>query len=369
MRASPADLLQSAKWKSALIVGLYKTGALHALHGLTQYCEVANDHRGRFRLQRVHKGKYLILAYHRIGTKGAPLFSALPQAVFAEQMRFIKQHYRILSVKQLVQELQDPYAQGQAVAITFDDGYLGTLTEAFPVLEAYQIPATVYLTGEAVETGELAWYDKIFLQFQRAKTTLTLETDGPTSFNLHNHEARLQAAEVVITHLRTVGDNERQKWCARFDKLIPLDTHAVRGAMLTWDDVRTMHSAGITFGAHTMTHPVVSRLSAERLRQEIAGSQSLIEERLNEKVDEFAFPFGKWPDCGTAAEELLKQLEFVTALTAEVGINRPGDNLYRLRRVAVDNSRSIARFALTLHKLFFVSGDEDASANWNCIEG
>ena len=79
----------------------------------------------------MRKGRYLILAYHRIGTKGAPLYSALPQVVFAEQMRFMRQHYRDSVLKQMLEELQDPNAQGQAVVITFDDGYAGTFTEAF----------------------------------------------------------------------------------------------------------------------------------------------------------------------------------------------------------------------------------------------
>ncbi len=363
MRADPARPLQRFTWKTALTLSLYKTGALRALHTIANYCEIANDADGRLRLQRVRNGRYLILAYHRIGTEGAPLYSALPQVAFAEQMRFLRQHYRILSVKQMLEELQDENAQGQAVVITFDDGYAGTFTDAFPILQAYKIPATVYLTAEAVETGELSWYDKIFLQFQRADTNLTLDLGAPRTFTLDTYGARLRAAETVITYLRTLADDERQRWCARFEKLVPLNVDTARGAMLTWDDARTMSDAGISFGAHTMTHPVVSRLLPDRLQEEIAGSRNLIEERLNRTVDEFAFPFGKSRDCGTAAAEVLKQLGFVAAVTTIVGMNRPGDNLYRLRRVVVDNDTSIARYALNLHRLFLCPWDEEVRAS------
>ena len=220
-----------------------------------------------------------------------------------------------------------------------------------------------YLTGQAIQTGELSWYDKIFLQFHRASTDLTLELDAPRNFILHSDTARLQAAEAVVTYLRTLADDQRQQWCTRFEKLISLPMDELRGVMLTWDDIRMMRSAGITFGAHTMTHPVVSRLLPDRMRDEIAGSKNLIEERLNIRVDEFAFPFGKSRDCGTAAPELLKELGFVNAVTTIVGMNRPGDNLYRLRRVVVGNDTSIARFALTLHRLFFYPWDEELSAH------
>jgi len=100
-----------------------------------------------------------------------------------------------------------------------------------------------------------------------------------------------------------------------------------------------------------------------RMRDEIAGSKNLIEERLNEGVHEFAFPFGKSRDCGTAAQELLKELGFINAVTTMVGMNRPGGNLYRLRRVVVGNDTSIASFALNLHRLFFCPWDEELSAN------
>lgn len=363
MQTNSVSSVRRTAWKATLTRGLYKTGALSAIHSLARYYEVINDGGGRRRLQRVRKGRYLILAYHRIGTEGPPLYSALPQVVFAEQMRFLRQHYRVLSLKQMLEELQDPSAPGQAVVVTFDDGYAGTFTDALPVLQAYKIPATVYLIGEAIETGELSWYDKIFLQFQRVEPNLTLNLDGPRSFILPTKDARLRAAETVITHLRTLADNERQQWCAEFERLVPLKINAVRGAMMTWDDIRTMRNAGICFGAHTMTHPVVSRLSPGRLYEEIAGSKNLIEQRLNGTVDEFAYPFGKSRDCSTAAADLLKHLGFAAAATSIVGMNRPGDDPYRLRRMAIDNDRSIARFALKLHRIFFCPWDEEVTAS------
>ena len=361
MRAK--GLISRATLKATLTSGLYRTGALGAVHSIGRYYEVASNEQGRTRLRRARKGRYLILGYHRIGTGGPPLYSMLPKSVFAAQMKFLRRHYRILSVKQMIKDMRDPDAAGQAVVVTFDDGYAGTLTEAFPVLKAYQIPATVYLTGQAIETGELSWYDKIFLQVSRADTALTLELEAPRSFVLHTDEARLRASESIVTYLRTLSDDARQQWCARFEKLIPLSTNDLRGAMLSWNDVRMMSGAGITFGAHTMTHPVVSRLSPDRLREEVAGSKKLIEERLLVPVDQFAFPFGKSRDCGTVAAELLEETGFLSAMTTIVGMNRPGGDLYRLRRLVVDNDPSVARFALNLHRMFFCPWDEEVQAN------
>ena len=116
----------------------------------------------------------------------------------------------------MVEELHNPSAQGQSVVVTFDDGYLGTYTDAFPVLKEYGIPATVYLIAGSVESGELAWYDQIFLRFQRATSELTVTLDTQRTFRLTDFASRVDAATTVVWYLRTLPDEERQRWCEIF---------------------------------------------------------------------------------------------------------------------------------------------------------
>jgi peptidoglycan/xylan/chitin deacetylase (PgdA/CDA1 family) len=363
MHPDSTSLSRKATLKNWITNGLYQTGMLRAFHNFSQSYELAAEGAESGRLRRVHKAKYLVLGYHRVGTEGPPLYSTLPQAAFAAQMRYIKRRYRVISVREMAAELQDPNAQGQAVAVTFDDGYAGTFTEAFPVLHDYGVPASVYLTGDAIESGQIPWYDRIFLRFQRAEPVLRLVLDDPHTFELRSRTARLDAAEKVVMYLRTLPDEERRTWCAELERMLPLRTDDLLGAMLTWEQIRKMQRGGITFGAHTMTHPVISRLSSELVHEEVWNSKRLIEQRLNTAVDEFAYPFGKSRDCGTTATATLKQLGFTTALTTIVGINQPGGSLYRLRRLVVDNDTSIARFALQLHRLFFHPIDEEQLAS------
>ncbi len=352
----------TAALKSLMADGLYRSGMLRAFHAFTRSYEIAASGAETGRLRKVQKAKYLVLGYHRVGTEGAPFYSTLPRAAFAAQMRYIKRNYRIISVSQMAKELGDPDVQGRAVVVTFDDGYGDIFSEAFPILRDYGIPATIYLTGQAIETGELPWYDRIFLRLQHAENILNVTLDKPHTFQLDSKAVRLVAAEKIVTYLRSIPDDERRAWCANFEKQVPVPRHTLRGSMLTWDEIREMHRAGITFGAHTMTHPVVSRLLPEALRDEVSQSKRLVEQRLDTAVNEFAYPFGKVRDCGTAAASTLKQLGFLTALTTIVGINEPGSSLLRLRRLVVNNDASISRFALQLQRLFFHPVDEELSA-------
>src|SRR5206468_2546649 len=63
-----------------------------------------------------------------------------------------------------------------------------------------------------------------------------------------------------------------------------------RGMMLTWEQCRRMARLGITFGAHTLTHPILPRTEAMEVKHEIVASKALIETRLRCRARYFAYP-------------------------------------------------------------------------------
>ena len=136
----------------------------------------------------------------------------------------------------------------------------------------------------------------------------------------------------------------------------------MHGSMMNWEQVREMRDAGISIGCHTMTHPVLSRLASDAVQREVAESKGLIENRLDSTVEDFAFPFGKSRDCGTIGSGLLSALGLRTAMTTILGINEPGTDRFRLRRMVQGNELSIAMFAWRLQRLFFHPVDEELTA-------
>ena len=60
---------------------------------------------------------------------------------------------------------------------------------------------------------------------------------------------------------------------------------------MTWDQVGEMVEAGTEIGAHTMTHPKLSTLHGEELRQQLVDSRRAVIDRLG-RCDLFAYPFG-----------------------------------------------------------------------------
>jgi peptidoglycan/xylan/chitin deacetylase (PgdA/CDA1 family) len=354
---------QRLRWRDAVAAVLFHTGVFRVLQVFSRYFELKESNHGRLLLSRrdAHP-KFLVLCYHRIGMNGIPLFSELPPALFEAQMRYVRRRYRVLSLDDLCEEMEKPSQRGDAVAVTFDDGYRDLYSNALPVLRKYQIPATIFLPSVSIETGQVPWYDRVFLALKVfPKDDLEIVLDRPRHFQLGSLKARLETAAEIIQYLRTLPDDRRREYCAAFDEQIILPQDELKDRMLTWEQIRTMGREGITFGSHTMTHPAVSQLTESQLESELGESKRMLENRIGGPAVHFAYPFGKPADCGTAALPFLVRNGYRSAATTVEGVNEPGHNCYHLRRSQVGNERSISMFAFRLNQLFLSSGAQDST--------
>jgi peptidoglycan/xylan/chitin deacetylase (PgdA/CDA1 family) len=352
------------KWREAVAEGLHQTGALRIFEAVSRHYEFAlSNHRRLPFLRRTTCPKFAVLCYHRIGTRGVPLFSVFAPEVFEAEMRFLRKHYRVISLDRLCDEMEKPGQNEPAVAVTFDDGYRDLYTYALPILQKYQIPATIFLPIVSIETGQVPWYDRVFLTAKVfPKDDLEIVLDRSRRFRLVSHQARLQAATEIVQYLRTLPDWRRKEHCERLEKQVSLPIDELRNRMLTWDQIRAMGRTGITFGSHTMTHPVVSQLTDAQLESELNESKQLLEQRIAGPAPHFAFPFGKPEDCGKAALPVLARAGYRSAATTVEGTNVPGDSLYELRRSQVGSEPSVSMFALKLSRLFLAAVEHSATA-------
>jgi peptidoglycan/xylan/chitin deacetylase (PgdA/CDA1 family) len=305
------------------------------------------------RLRPTSAPRFAILCYHRVGEGGIPFYSELPADVFEAQVRYLRKNYRIISLDQMILEMSDPVSLEPTVVVTFDDGYRGLYTEAFPILKAYRIPATIFLTVESIETGQVAWYDRVFLALKTLPgDSLDLDLDRPRRFSLASPATRMQAAVEIISRLRTFSAARRKECCAVLESRVELPEDELQDRMLAWDQIRIMHRGDVCFGAHTMTHPVVSRLPPDEMKWEILESKRILEEMLDSPVRHFAFPFGKREECGEAAASVLAAGGYESAATTEWGVNSVGSDRFQLRRVQIGEFGSLSMFAFQLARLF-----------------
>ena len=103
--------------------------------------------------------------------------------------------------------------------------------------------------------------------------------------------------------------------------------------MMTWDQVKVLSKAGIEFGAHTVSHPILSRTSDAALEREIMESKQRIEEMTNQKVSLFAYPNGERGDFDQRAIDCLKNNGFIAACSTIYGVNKGIEERFALKRI------------------------------------
>lgn len=281
-----------------------------------------------------------ILRYHRVNDNRDPFFKALPVSQFKVQMQYLARHFQFLGLDQLAGARPPSGDDRPCVAVTFDDGYRDNFIHAFPVLREIRIPATIFLSTGYIDTGQLPWYDEVRLAFKlTSQPRYSLQSIGGPGASLETEEKRLQAMELALSWLRTIDDASRLLYLPELFRNLRVPGQLILPAtMLGWNEIRQMNKAGIEFGAHTVTHPVLGTLSLSRLQEEILGSKTTLEDRLQVPVRHFAYPFGKPADLCGNAKQVVQAAGFQTAVTTIPGLNLPGQDLLELKRLSLEES-------------------------------
>jgi peptidoglycan/xylan/chitin deacetylase (PgdA/CDA1 family) len=269
--------------------------------------------RAIIRPSRASAPSPLILMYHRIADERAdPWGLSVTPAHFEEQLDVLRRTRLTLQLSLFVRGLVAGTLPEHAVAVTFDDGYADTLFVAKPRLAAADVPATVFLaTGYLNGAGEF-WWDEL--------ARLLLLEDGPGDLEFVVRGLRMrfdlgtepcagggtwrawtapqtarQAAYVRIWEtLRRLDEDERNGVMSNLRSAFSND-HALPGAgrAMTNEEVKALIDDGlIDIGAHTVTHPLLTKLESADCSREIEDSKAACERLIGRSVSAFAYPYG-----------------------------------------------------------------------------
>jgi peptidoglycan/xylan/chitin deacetylase (PgdA/CDA1 family) len=261
-----------------------------ALATYSGYCRLADA---------LHAGQSArIVSYHGINDDQPANAYAVASQDFAQHMAFLAQHCTVFSLGRLVDCLRsrEPLPP-RAIAITIDDGYLDAYTQAFPILQRWDLPATVFLpVGLMARLG-----------------TGASEIDSG-AFPLHRPAVRLKG-------------------------------RLAQAEFLSWQQVREMSCHGIDFGSHTLSHVSLTRVSRQWARIELERSKARLEDELGKSATGLAYPYGTVRDFSPAVEQLAAEAGYAWAVTGLSGVNTHRSNLYALRRTKIEHGDDLALFA------------------------
>jgi peptidoglycan/xylan/chitin deacetylase (PgdA/CDA1 family) len=278
-----------------------------------------------------------ILLYHR--------FPASACKSFESQCAHMRKHYNLVSLTQI-----DAWLRGQeplppnSLAVTVDDGYRDFYCTAHPVFTRYQIPVTVFLASDFLDRKCWLWVDQVEYLFQWTRVQsieLAVSGGGLQIFPLSSVEQRRYALTAVKAAAKRMTNEARLALIMEElpDRLkVSFPPEPPEGCdPLAWNEVRTMSADGIDFGAHTMTHPILSSLGGKsQVTEEILGSKRRIEAELDQTVLHFSYPNGTWLDLTPETVEVVKRGGFRTAVIAHGGVNFRNADPFLLRRNTVE---------------------------------
>lgn len=275
-----------------------------------------------------------ILMYHRFAD------SASLQA----QCLYLRQHYTMLSMRRLSESLvSEQPVPAHSVVVTIDDGYRDFLKVAFPIFMKYGIPVTVFLVSDFLDGKVWLWPDIVKYAFEHTpqeNVVLDIPQAGLISFVLTSPILRLRASHLLIEQAKRLKNQDRlflidyltRRLEVNWPREIPEHFKP-----LSWDEVRMLAQAGVEFGAHTKTHPILSKISDDgEMHNEIEGSKKRIEEALDTAVLHFCYPNGRTADISAVAVSAVRAADFQTAVTTERGLNLKSSDRFLLRRIGVE---------------------------------
>jgi peptidoglycan/xylan/chitin deacetylase (PgdA/CDA1 family) len=220
----------------------------------------------------------VVLTYHSISEGDSPL--KISPGLFAEQMEWLRANVRIAPLAEVVVALAErrPLPE-RTVVLTFDDGFRDFYSTAAPLLRRLALPATIFL---------------------------------PTGY------------------------------CGRTNRWPGQPHWVAEEVLLDWRQVIELTRDGFSFGAHSISHPILTSLSIEEAEQEVAGSKAQIEERTGQRVEFFAYPYGRW---NPAVRDLVRR-HYRGACATAAGVVEPSADPLALPRADAHYLRHPAWFRM-----------------------
>ncbi|MGQ0734891.1 MAG: polysaccharide deacetylase family protein [Acidobacteriota bacterium] len=306
-------------------------------------------HIGLLRAARtLQRARAVILTYHGVlrevsGQDDFLNHNFVGADVFDQQLDYVRRHYHPIALSELIR----CYRRGAAppersVAFTFDDGFANNHSVAFPILRRHGIPFTVFLTtGLIGQTGALLWTERVKRAVYLCPgTEVTVPVlGGEIACDLKSAATRASAARLVLGLLKREPPARRNEAIAAIESVCgrpaPGPDEVERYAFLTWADIREMATAGVEFGSHTVSHPILSTLDAGTLDMELSASKQRIESELAAPCKTFAYPNGSWVDFGEREKHAAERAGYGAACSLNGRLNRPRTDLYELDRINI----------------------------------
>lgn len=257
------------------------------------------------------------LIFHRVSNKtNDPWKLSITPEVFEENIKLIKDRYEIVRFEE---DWENNI--GNLISITFDDGYVDNYKNALPILEKYNVPATIFVASGNIGSDKEFWWDELSRMIEGEELVNTRKT----VLNL-NYDER-----------KDFFDSLRIRFPYKYDK------YQMDRSMNEEELKQLAKSELITIGAHTINHSMLSALPLDEMQNEISGNKEYLEEILGRRITVFSYPFGGKESYNINVLNAVKNCGFKKAATNINGLFKKGDSVFEIPRCGIGTPENLIR--------------------------
>jgi len=293
-----------------------------------------------------------MLAYHRVI---APSHAYDSENVSADlenfdwQMRFMRKNYDVLSFAELAAAIdRDEVLPRRCALITFDDGFADNYFNAFPVLKELGMPALFSVVTSMVDQREMFWFDRAACLVQRSPSGERLECEAFVQQLTDTNRDVVTAG--LLQFLKDQPDEVRRGHLdiidAMLTELMPNEAELAPHYPLNWEQINLMSEAGMEFGSHTHSHPILAKLpDEESIDRELCTSRQIISHRTGKPCLVVAYPEGLDYAIDERVFRSAERAGYRFGLTSLRGMNRlPVASPYQIQRIQIHHSNDRTLF-------------------------
>lgn len=261
------------------------------------------------------------------------------QAVFEKKLLWFKSRYKLVSINEIREHIYGGVPLKNACMLSVDDGWRSTYEVIFPIMKKHNVPFTIFVSPQVVETEMNFWYYTMrFCNHEELKDIIIKR--GYFTEKVRKYPCDLIFKEILIDNVYEVLN----EYLRRHPEItIP------RGFMNT-SEVLELHKSGLVeVGAHTMIHPILKAEDFKRSEFEISNSVSKLSVILNKEVKSFAYPNGiVGVDYGKREENYVKAAGIDMAFSVNPGIITSQTNPFSIPRWGSEVRLKFGRFGMYL---------------------
>ena len=288
---------------------------------------------------------------------------------FRDQLLLLKKRYNVVAPEQLLGWLrQQQSLPERAIVLTCDDGLLNHFTGVLPILQELGLKCIFFVTGASLaERPEMQWYTELYLMLRdmpcRAEPTAVRAAILPRITDSLKERRSLWVT--LMKSLSRMEAAERRGFMDELTAKVDLapdwkDSYLLdpvlreRFLAMGLPELKKLTEAGMTIGAHTLTHPSLSEQSPELAREEISRCRETLENRLGHPVWAFAYPFGDPASVGAREYRMAEEAGYECAFINVGGSPSVSSARFAFPRVHVTSGMSLTSYEA------HVSGVHDA---------